>query len=101
MPESRYKYVAKRARNDKPWQAIARGQYVGAFADEEQAAEAVAEKLGQPKASFLRTPAPGAIGKAPQRTHRYVYWHSTHQAWQVKRLVFLFLAYSSIMRTRS
>lgn len=81
MPGSKYNHVTKRKRIKKPWQALAGGEYLGSFAKEEQAAAAVAKKLGQPKASLLRTPAPA---KAPKRSHRYVYWHSANQAWQVK-----------------
>ena len=82
MPASRYKHVYKRDRADKPWWAIVHGEYLGSFAEEEQAARAVAKKLKQPKKSLLR--APDAKSTAPKRTHRYVYWHSARNAWQVK-----------------
>ena len=84
MPASKYKHVTKRDRTDKPWQAQVKGEYLGCFMKEVQAAEVVAKKLGQPKASFLRPAAASKASKAPKRTHRYVYWHSARHAWQVK-----------------
>ena len=91
MPASKYKHVTKRThryvtndRIDKPWQAQVKGEYLGCFMKEVQAAEAVAKKLGQPKVSFLRPAAASKASKAPKRTHRYVYWHSARHAWQVK-----------------
>ena len=84
MPSSKYKHVAKRDRSHKPWQAIVMGKYLGSFENEEQAAGAVAKKLGQPKESFLRSAAASEASMAPKRTHRYVYWHAANHAWQVK-----------------
>ena len=84
MPASKYKHVTKRDRSDKPWQAQVKGEYLGCFMNEEQAAKAVAKKLAQPKASFLRPAAASKASKAPKRTHRYVCWHSANNAWQVK-----------------
>ena len=99
MPGSRYNYVTKRDRLHKPWQALVGGEYLGSFAKEEQAAAVVAKKLGQPKASLLHMPTLAAISKAPKRTHPYVYWHSTHHAWQVK--IGIFWAFSKSMRMHS
>ena len=62
------------------------GKYLGSFAKEEEAAEAVAKKLRQPKASLLHSHHGSAPRQTPKRTHRYahVYWHRANQAWQVK-----------------
>ena len=88
MPQSKYKHVTRRARQDKPWQASVLGEYLGTFADEEQAAEVVAKKLRRPKATLLRKTAVGASSRVPKRipkrAHRYIYWHHRAQAWQVK-----------------
>lgn len=81
MPQSKYKHVTRRARQDKPWQASVRGKHLGTFANEEQAAAAVAKKLQQPKNTLLRKT---ALKRIPKRTHRYIYWHNRAQAWQVK-----------------
>ena len=42
-------------RQGKPWQAIVHGEYLGKFATEEEAAQAAADKLGQPKKTLLRS----------------------------------------------
>ena len=87
---SKYKHVTWRCRT-LPWQAQVNEKYLGSFADEELAAQAVAKKLRQPKASLLRATAPAAprrtheyVYAAPKRTHKYVYWHTARQKWQVK-----------------
>ena len=87
---SKYKHVTWRGRalsRSLPWQAQVDGEYLGSFANEELAAQAVAKKLRQPKASLLR-PAPKRkhkyVDAAPKRTHKYVYWHMARQKWQVK-----------------
>ena len=83
---SKYKHVTWRRRS-LPWQAQVDGEYLGSFADEELAAEAVAKNLRRPKASLLRRTAPAApkgTNKNPKRTHKYVYWHTARQKWQVK-----------------
>jgi len=81
MPASQYKHVYKRGEGERPWWAWVHKEYLGAYATEEQAAEAVACKLQEPLESLLRRPK----GKAgPKRTHRYVYWESIRGAWQVK-----------------
>ena len=84
MPTSLFKHITKRKRPCKePWQARVFGEYLGSFANEEQAAKVVAKKLGKPKASLLRTRGADRL-KAPERTHKYIYWHKKEQAWQVQ-----------------
>ena len=87
MPRSKYKYIAWRShanQDGKPWQAVVQGKYLGCFTKEEEAAEAVAKKLRQPKASLLHSHHGSAPMRTPRRTHRYVYWHRRDQLWQVK-----------------
>ena len=69
QPVSRYKHVYQK-KGDKPWWACVQGEYLGAYANEDRAAQAVGKKLGQPKKSLLRVPQ--AMASAPKRTHRYV-----------------------------
>ena len=57
MPASKYLHVTKRRRQGKPWQAMVCGEYMGTFATEEEAAQAAADKLGQPKKTLLKKPA--------------------------------------------
>ena len=70
------------------WQAVVCGEYLGNFPTEEEAAQAAADKLGQPKKSLLRPPKkssmPSKPAKTPTRSHRFVYWHSSESKWQVK-----------------
>ena len=85
MPRSKYKHVTWRSRatNDgKPWQATVQRKYLGSFAQEEEAAKAVAKFLRQPMANLLTSYS--APKETHQRTHRYVYWHCRDQLWQVK-----------------
>ena len=84
MPRSKYKYVTWRSRAGKPWQALVQGKYLGSFAKEEEAVEAVAKKLRQPKASLLRSHHGSAPMRTPRRTHRYVYWHRLDQLWHLR-----------------
>ena len=77
MPVSEYKHVYKRGQGDRPWWAYVHGEYLGAYAQKDQAAQAVAYRLGETKKSSLRV-------RPPKRTHRYVYWHHARAAWQVK-----------------
>ena len=99
MRRSRYKHVTLRKgelARAKPWQALVLGEYLGCFAEEEKAAKAVAKKLRRPKTSLLlRDQSTSGIGrpktrflhdpsKSPKRSHRFVYWHSGAQKWQVK-----------------
>ena len=91
MPASKYLHVTRRWRQGKPWQAVVCGEYLGTFATAEEAAQAAADKLGQPKKAFLLsqissgTPKTTAKpAKPPQRSHRFVYWHRTESKWRVK-----------------
>ena len=75
MPRSKYKHVTwhSRATNDgKPWQATVQRKYLGSFAQEAEAAKAVAKFLRQPMANLLTSYS--APKETHQRTHRYVYW---------------------------
>ena len=94
MPASKYRHVTRRhfCSRDK-WQAMVRGEYLGTFATQEKAAQAAADKLGQPKKTLLRSrPAKppkktllrSRPAKPPQRSHRFVYWHRTQSKWQVQ-----------------
>ena len=80
MPASKYHHVTRRWRPDKPWQAMVCREYLGTFATEEEAAQAAADKLSQPKKTLLRS----HQAKPPKRSHRFVYWHRTESKWQVK-----------------
>ena len=63
---SKYKHVSQHYHSDRAgmlWRARLRGEFLGSFADEELAAQAVAKKLRQPKASLLRLTAPAAPPK--------------------------------------
>ena len=83
MPASKYRHVTMRPRQGKPWQAMVCGEYLGTFATDEEAAQAAADKLGQPKKTLnLNYAKPTA--KPPKRSHRFVYWHSTQHKWFVK-----------------
>ena len=70
------------ASHGKPWQATEQRKYLGSFAQEEEAAKAVAKFLAQPMANLLTSCS--APKETHQRTHRYVYWHCRDQLWQVK-----------------
>ena len=54
MPASKYLHVTMRHRQGKPWQAMVCGKYLGTFATEEEAAQAAADKLRQPKKTLLK-----------------------------------------------
>ena len=95
MPASKYRHVTRRLekpwRRDKQWQAVVCGEYLGTFATAKEAAQAAADKLGQPKKTLLRsrsssgTPKTTAQpAKPPKRSHRFVYWHRAESKWQVK-----------------
>ena len=91
MPASKYLHVTRRWHQGKPWQAVVCGEYVGTFATAEEAAQAAADKLGQPKKTLLRSRissgTPKTIAKPakpPKRSHRFVYWHRAESKWQVK-----------------
>ena len=64
----------------KPWQAMVCREYLGTFDTEEEAAQAAADKLGQPKKTLLRS----HQAKPPKRSHRFVYWHRAESKGQVK-----------------
>ena len=60
MPVSKYRHVTLRSgptKRTKPWQAVIGRDYLGCFATEEEAAQAAADKLGQPKKTLLKKPA--------------------------------------------
>ena len=90
MPASKYHHVTRRLRPDKPWQAMVCREYLGTFATEEEAAQAAADKLRQPKKTLLRshqakkTLLRSHQAKPPKRSHRFVYWHRSESKWQVK-----------------
>ena len=67
----------KRGQGSRLWWAYVHGEYLGAYQTKDQAAQAVAYRLGETKKSFLCV-------RPPKRTHRYVYWHHARAAWQVK-----------------
>ena len=54
MPASKYLHVTMRPRQGNPWQAMVCGEYLGTFATEEEAAQAAADKLRQPKKTLLK-----------------------------------------------
>ena len=57
MPASEYLHVTRRSCQGKPWQAVVCGEYLGTFATEGEAAQAAADKLGQPQKTLLKKPA--------------------------------------------
>ena len=84
---SEYRHVTLRPRRQKPWRAMVDEKYLGSFATAEEAAQAAADKLGQPKEALLRHPKksskPSKPAKTPKRSHRFVYWHRGESKWQV------------------
>ena len=66
MPASKYLHVTMRPRQGKPWQAMVCGEYLGTFATAEEAAQAAADKLGQPKKTLLRSRSSSGIPKPLQ-----------------------------------
>ena len=87
-PASKYRHVTRRrfaTEQAKPWQAMVCHEYLGTFANEEEAAQAAADKLGQPKKTLLRShQAKPSKRSHPKRSHRFVYWHRAESKWQVK-----------------
>ena len=57
QPASKYRHVTRRrfaTEQAKPWQAMVCREYLGTFATEEEAAQAAADKLGQPKKTLIK-----------------------------------------------
>ena len=64
------------------WQVQVTGKYLGWFPNKKQAAAKVASALRKPMAKIRKLREPWPI--MPLRTHKYIYWLTKPQLWQLK-----------------
>ena len=68
------------------WQAQVTGKYLGWFPNKKQAAAKVASALRKPMAKIRKRKhtEPRLEPLMPLRTHKYIYWLTKPQLWQLK-----------------